>query len=124
MVSKPCQFERRAPIVYRTTITVVPTLTRPYRSTTSWLYMRMQPYETKPPIEPGALVPWIAYSPPERVSAAAPIGLRGLPPGMTSGNDGLSRLTIAGGDQAGDTYLPSMRATPDHCLPALPTPTG
>ena len=31
---------------YRTTNTGVPTLTRPYRSVTSSLYMRMQPYET------------------------------------------------------------------------------
>jgi len=30
----------------------------------------------------------------------------------------------AGGDQAGWRYLPSMRDTPDHCLPDLPTPTG
>ena len=42
----------------------------------------------------------------------------------TSGRNGLSRLTSAGGDQAGFTYLPSMWEVPAHCLPALPTPTG
>src|SRR5436853_6417816 len=86
--------------------------------------MRMQPYDTKPPTEPGMLVPWIAYSPPLSVSAAAPIGFRGLPPGMTFGIDGLSRLTSLGGDQSGRRCLPSMKVLPDHCLPALPTPTG
>jgi len=40
-------------VVYLVTTTVVPMLTRPNRSTMSWLYMRMQPYDTKPPIEPG-----------------------------------------------------------------------
>src|SRR5215467_2620851 len=64
--------------------------------------MRMQPYETKPPIEPGLLVPWMAYSPPPlSVMAAAPMGLPGLPPGITFGSEGLSRLTSAGGDHAG-----------------------
>ena len=51
--------------------------------------------ETKPPTEPGMLVPWIAYSPPASVIAATPIGLRGEPPGMTSGIDGLSCFTSA-----------------------------
>ena len=37
-------------------------------------------------------MPWIAYwSPPLNVIAATPIGLRGEPPSITSGNDGLSR---------------------------------
>src|SRR5262249_36531138 len=59
------------------TTTRVPMLTRLYKSMMSSLYMRIQPCETKPPIVPGALVPWMAYSPPpERVMAAAPIGLR------------------------------------------------
>src|SRR5690348_10241283 len=69
--------------VYRVTTTAVPTPTCPNRSRMSWLYMRMQPCETKPPTEPGLLVPWIAYSPSASVSAAAPIGLRGEPDGMT-----------------------------------------
>src|SRR5579872_2741300 len=90
----------------------------------SSLYMRTQPYETKPPTEPGRLVPWMAYSPPASVIAATPIGLRGEPPGMTSGMKGLSRLTSAGGDQAGLRYLPLIWVVPDHCLPYLPTPTG
>src|SRR6202043_969197 len=90
----------------------------------SSLYIRMQPYDTKPPTEPGMLVPWIAYSPPAKVMAATPIGLRGEPPGMTSGIDGLSCLTSLGGDQAGLRYLPSIWVVPAHCLPALPTPTG
>jgi hypothetical protein len=36
---------------------------------------------------PGALVPWIAYSPPDSVMAAAPIGLCEEPPGTTLGSD-------------------------------------
>src|SRR5260370_8219995 len=88
----------------------------------SSLYMRMQPYDTKPPTDPGMLVPWIAYSPPANVIAATPIGLRGDPPGMTSGIEGLSRLTSAGGDQAGLRYFPSMLVVPAHSFPALPTP--
>src|SRR6202035_5802067 len=74
----------------------------------SSLYMRTQPYDTKPPTEPGMLVPWMAYSPPASVIAATPIGLRGDPPGMTSGIDGLSCLTSFGGDQAGLRYLPAL----------------
>jgi hypothetical protein len=54
------------------------------------------------------LVPWIAYSPPLSVSAAAPIGLRGDPPSMTFGSRGLARLMSAGGDHAGLMYLPLM----------------
>jgi len=42
---------------------------------------------------------------------------------MTSGIDGLSRRTSAGGDHAGLVYLPSIRVVPAHCLPARPTPT-
>jgi endonuclease YncB( thermonuclease family) len=44
----------------RVTTTGVPTPTRSKRSRMSALYMRIQPYETKPPTEPGTLVPWIA----------------------------------------------------------------
>ena len=44
--------------------------------------------------------------------AAAPIGFLGEPPGITRGSDGLSRLTSAGGDQAGLRYLPSIRTVP------------
>ena len=47
--------------IHRKTTTLVPTLTRAYRSIMSWLYMRMHPCETKPPTDPGLLVPWIAY---------------------------------------------------------------
>src|SRR5215813_9497666 len=73
--------------------------------------MRMQPEETKPPIELGSLVPWIAYSPPPlSVSAAAPMGLLGLPPAITSGSEGLSCLTAAGGDHAGRSCLLVMKA--------------
>jgi hypothetical protein len=42
---------------YRATTTGVPTLTLSNRSTMSWLYMRMQPYDAKVPIEDGLLVP-------------------------------------------------------------------
>ena len=90
----------------------------------SALYMRMQPCETKPPIESGRLVPWMAYSPPRKVSAAAPIGLWVEPPGMTRGSFGFSRRMEAGGAQAGRTNLPSTRAFPVQVMPALPTPTG
>ena len=73
---------------------------------------------------PAALVPWMAYSPPLSVIAAAPIGLRGEPPSMTFGSFGLARLMSAGGDHAGLMYLPVMEAVPLHCWPARPTPTG
>src|SRR5215211_8208385 len=43
----------------------------------SWLSMRMQPYESNVPIDSGLFVPWMAYSPPDRVMAATPIGLLG-----------------------------------------------
>src|SRR5215212_2521660 len=78
----------------------------------SWLSMRMQPYEANLPIDSGLFVPWMAYSPPDRVMAATPIGLLGAPPGITSGSFGLSALTSAGGVQAGCTYLPLTRALP------------
>src|SRR5215212_8952900 len=77
--------------------------------------MRMQPEDTKPPIESGRFVPWIAYSPPDSVNAATPIGLLGDPPGIT-------RVTLDGDAQAGLMYLPSICAVPAHCMPALPTP--
>src|SRR5262249_39243872 len=49
----------------------------------------------------------MAYSPPPlRVRAAAPMGLLGLPPGITFGSEGLSRLTSSGGNHAGFRYLP------------------
>ena len=56
----------------------------------------------------------MAYSPPASVIAATPMGLRGEPPGIMSGSEGLSRLTSAGGDQAGLRYLPSIRELPLH----------
>src|SRR5215207_6189801 len=110
--------------LYRETATGVPTLTRSNRSRMSSLYMRMQPYEANVPIDSGRFVPWIAYSPPDRVSARGPIGLPGSPPGITSGSFGLSALTSSGGDQAGLTCLPATSDQPCHCLPARPTPTG
>src|SRR5262249_10233122 len=62
-------------------------------------------------IEPGSLVPWMAYSPPPlSVSAAAPMGLLGLAPAITSGSEGLSCLTSAGGDHAGRSCLLVMKA--------------
>src|SRR5262249_60812476 len=86
--------------------------------------MRKQPYDTKPPTEPGTLVPWMAYWPPLSVIAAAPIGFLGEPPAMRSGSRGWSRFTSAGGDQAGLMYLPSVRDVPVPELPAVPAPTG
>src|SRR5215216_8160283 len=80
------------------TTTGVPTFTRPNRSAISRLCMRMQPYETNLPIDSGRLVPWIAYSPPESVRAATPIGLFGAPPGMPLGGFGGSWRTSSGGD--------------------------
>src|SRR4051794_41310448 len=65
----------------RVTTTSAPTVTRSNRSAMSSLSMRMQPYEANVPIESGRFVPWIAYSPPESVMAATPIGLLGAPPG-------------------------------------------
>ena len=41
------------------TITLVPTLTREQRSATSSLVRRMQPDDTRVPMVPGALVPWM-----------------------------------------------------------------
>src|SRR5579864_5896496 len=67
------------------TTTSVPLLTRPNRSVMSSLYMRIQPWDTKPPIDPGLLVPWMAYSVPASVIAATPIGFCGDPPGTTGG---------------------------------------
>jgi hypothetical protein len=75
-------------------------------------------------MEDGRFVPWIAYSPPVRTMAAAPMGLDATPPGIRSGRRGLSRFTSAGGLQAGLMNFATMRADPAHCLPALPTPTG
>jgi hypothetical protein len=46
--------------IHFTNTTRVPTCTRPYRSMMSLLCMRMQPADTKPPIEAGLLVPWMA----------------------------------------------------------------
>src|SRR5215211_8845792 len=66
----------------------------------------------------------MAYSPPDSVSAATPIGLLGEPPAMTFGRRGLSRLTSAGGDHAGRTCLPSTARCPNHCLPGRPTADG
>src|SRR5215213_5450275 len=96
---------------------------RANRSVISSLSMRMQPYEANVPIEDGLLAPWMAYSPPDRVMAAIPIGLFGAPPGITSGSTGLSAVTSAGGVQAGWTYLPLTWALPCHCLPGRPTAT-
>jgi len=47
-------------VVHGTTSTRVPMRTRAIRSRISALSMRIQPYETNPPMEPGALVPWMA----------------------------------------------------------------
>src|SRR3954449_11244726 len=58
----------------------------------SWFSMRMQPYEANVPIDSGRLVPWIAYSPPDSVMAATPIGLFGAPPGISSGSAGLAAV--------------------------------
>ena len=74
------------------------------------------------PIVSGLFVPWIAYLPPERVRARAPMGLLRAPPGILSGTSGLSRLISAVGDQAGSTKVPSISAWPCHCFPALPQP--
>src|SRR3974390_319569 len=44
--------------------------------------MRMQPCDTKPPIEPSLFVPWMAYwPPPESLMAATPTGFFGRAPG-------------------------------------------
>jgi hypothetical protein len=73
----------------------------------------------------GARMTGMAYSPPPlSVMAAAPIGLEGLPPGITFGSKGSSRLTSSGGDHAGLSCFPLIMAVPVHCLPARPTPTG
>src|SRR5689334_9717460 len=98
------------------TTTCVPTSTCANRSVMSWLSMRMQPYEANLPIDSGLFVPWMAYSPPESVMAATPIGLLGAPPGITSGRAGLSALTSAGGVQAG---LDELAADPSLALPLL-----
>src|SRR5215210_696370 len=87
--------------------------------------MRMQPYEANVPIEDGLFVPWMAYSPPERVMAAAPIGLFGAPSGITSGSVGLSALTSAGGVQAGCTHTCRPPGPcPATAYPAVQPPPG
>src|SRR4029453_4328811 len=45
--------------VHRNTTTLVPTLTRAYRSIMSWLYMRIHPCEKKQQIDLGFFVPWM-----------------------------------------------------------------
>src|SRR3954464_1764382 len=55
-IAAPCGRDG-ASAVPGVTTTGVPTLTRPNRSRMSGLYMRMQPYEAKVPIEDGLLVP-------------------------------------------------------------------
>jgi hypothetical protein len=70
------------------------------------------------------IVPWIAISSRSSVIARAPIGFEGEPPEMSSGNSGWSRLTRSGGDQAGATNLPAIRAGPLHSFPRLATATG
>src|SRR5450631_2133112 len=102
--------------------TCVPTLTRLNRSMTSLLCIRMQPHDTKPPTDPGLLVPWIASSLSASTSAAAPIGFFGDPEGITQ--VGRSPLISAGGLQAGRRALVAMLVVPNHCLPTRPTPTG
>src|SRR5215212_1140751 len=101
------------------TTTWVPTSTRSNRSEMSWLSIRMQPYEANLPIDSGRLVPWMAYSPPESVMAATPIGLLGAPPGITSGSAGLSALTSAGG--VGRLHV--LAADLGLALPLLAGPT-
>src|SRR5476651_866136 len=101
--------------------TCVPTLTRLNRSMMSLLCIRMQPQETKPPTDPGLLVPWIASSLSASTSAAAPIGFLGESEGMIQ--FGLPRLISAGGDQAGRRFLLAIRVEPNHCLSTRPTPT-
>src|SRR5688572_23289522 len=105
-------------------MTRVPTPTRSYKSRICLLCIRMQPYDTKPPIDDGLLVPWMAYSPCASTSAAAPMGLLGDPAAITCGKPGRSRLISAGGDHAGRRRLLDMNDSPAHCLPARPTPTG
>src|SRR5450759_3731939 len=79
--------------------------------------MRMHPWDTKPPIEPGLLVPWMAYSPPPlSVIAAAPIGLPVLPPVMSDGVRVGSLLIEAGSIHPGLMYFPSMKAVPDQAI--------
>ena len=53
-----------------------------------------------------AVVPWIATSERLKVIAAAPIGFRGEPPGMTDDSSGWSCRTTSGADHAGEKYLP------------------
>src|ERR1700730_553819 len=66
-----------------------------------------------------ALVPWIATSERFRVIAAAPMGLRGEPPGITLESAGWSRSTTAGADHAGGANLPLTKVSP---WPSLPRP--
>ena len=70
---------------------------------------------TKRPIEAGLLVPWMAYSLPRSVSAAAPIGLRGEPLEMTGPRT--PWLMARGARQAGSTNLGDARAGPLHARP-------
>ncbi len=60
-VSRPEQLASRGSglLLAQMTTTLVPTLTRPYRSITSSLRMRMQPDDTCVPIVHGSLDPWI-----------------------------------------------------------------
>ena len=65
------------------TITLVPTVVRSYRSTTSSFVRRTHPEETLRPIVFGSFVPWMRYKvsllPCQRYKARAPSGLSGPP---------------------------------------------
>ena len=63
--------------------TGVPTGTRGYRSITSGTRMRMQPWEARLPIEPGAPVPWMP-TPLTMPSQRALSGFSAEPPATVS----------------------------------------
>src|SRR5580698_2528127 len=103
------------------TTTLAPTLTRPYRSITSSLRIRMQPDETLVPMVHGSLEPWIRYSDDPRYIARAPSGFCG-PPSICRGRSGRRCSISAGGVQSGHSFLAEICLTPDQVKPGLPTP--
>jgi len=85
--------------------------------------MRMQPYETTDRARVVGAVDGV-FPPAAQRHGGRAHRIAGLPPGITFGSEGLSRLTSSGGDHAGLSCLLLIMAVPVHCLPARPTPTG
>src|ERR1700733_4446202 len=123
----PCsaiaELNGESPCFGSSTTTMVPILTRLYRSITSSLVIRMQPEEIDAPIYSGWLVPWIRNSvslPPEyRYSAREPIGLSG--PGATKVGTPSRSISPLVGCHGGHSVMAPPLAIPDQAMASSPT---